>query len=489
MGLLLAALALNSATFANTQGADLPALNREFRAAWVATVDNIDWPSKKDLSTEQQKAELLTIIKKSADLKLNALVFQIRPSCDALYESKLEPWSEYLTGLQGKAPSPMWDPLQYAVSEAHARGIEMHVWFNPYRANHRVQKGPLASNHIGITNPDVVKKYDGYLWMDPSEPFVQKRSLDVIIDVVKRYDIDGVHIDDYFYPYPDKTKTPFPDAPSYARYKANGGSLGIGDFRRQSVDGFIEKLYKEIKKAKRHVKFGISPFGIYRPGIPEGIKAGVDQYDELYADAQKWLVEGWCDYYSPQLYWPIAQKPQSYRTLLDYWVAQNPKKRHVWPGLYTGRTSPTEGNWKPDEVINQIRLSRAKQTTAGNVHFSFKCLQGDFNGIATGLKQSVYNIDSFVPASPWLGDKKPLRPGVSIVGIDTDKIALELSVEGSEFAFAYALGSTTNTGRTSWGGWSAYREGTLINRNLSQKVAVIALSRTGVASDARVIEL
>jgi uncharacterized lipoprotein YddW (UPF0748 family) len=453
----------------------LPTIPREFRAAWVATVDNIDWPSKRDLTTDQQQRELLAIFEKASEVKLNAIVFQIRPSADALYASKLEPWSEYLTGRQGRAPSPEWDPLTFAVDQAHKRGMELHVWFNPYRANHPAQKGPVADTHLAKTNPSIVKKYGNYLWMDPSEPEVQKRSLDVMLDVVKRYDIDGVHIDDYFYPYPitdeAKNKIDFPDQASWQKYQSSGGRLSRGDWRRKSVDDFIEKLYKGIKRSKQHVKFGISPFGIYRPGIPSGIKAGVDQFDELYADAEKWLKEGWCDYYSPQLYWPIKQTPQAYPTLLKYWLNVNPKNRHVWPGLYTGRTDPKGGNWMPEEVNGQIQLSREQQPTAGNVHFSFKCLAQNFNGITSSLKSGLYKEHAFIPATPWLGDDKAQKPRMKK---ERGMVRFWPDCEGELMAISYQENGI-------WSRWQPYQPESLLEAN--RKMAVVSLSRTGVASD------
>ncbi len=464
---------------------DLPPLPREFRAAWVATVDNIDWPSKRDLSTEQQKDELKAIIDRARTLHLNALVFQVRPSADALYASKLEPWSEYLTGLQGQAPKPAWDPLAYAVAECHKVGIELHCWFNPYRVLHPSQKGPLATNNLAKTNPGVVKEYGKYLWMDPGEPAVQKRSLDVMIDVVKRYDIDGVHIDDYFYPYPilddNKKKVDFPDGPSWAKYQASGGRLNRDDWRRKNVDDFIEALYKEIKRQKCHVKFGISPFGIYRPGIPEGIKAGVDQYAELYADAEKWLKKGWCDYYSPQLYWPISQTPQAYPTLLDYWISKNDMKRHIWPGLYTSRVDPNGGAWKAQEIGDQIRMSRERQASAGNVHFSFKALKKNWGLLATGLQRGLYKDDAFVPESAWLGPKKPKKPGVSIADGEVSAAPAEAGMSA-----AVCLG-TRRGDAIEWSAWVMGKEP--VKLGSATVVAAVSLSRSGVASDICVQEV
>jgi len=391
-----------------------PPVRREFRGVWVATVDNIDWPSKRTLGTRQQKDELLAILNRCQAMRLNAVVFQIRPSADALYPSKLEPWSEYLTNRQGKAPNPAWDPLAFAIQEAHKRGLELHVWFNPYRANHPAQKGPVAANHLSKTNPTIVKQYGRYLWMDPGEPLVQKRTLDVIKDVVRRYDIDGVHIDDYFYPYPEGGQD-FPDQASYAAYQRRGGLLNKKDWRRQNVDRMVKAIYDGIKAEKKHVKFGISPFGIYRPGVPAGIQAGIDQYDQLYADAQKWLNEGWCDYFTPQLYWPIAQKPQSYPVLLDYWLSQNTKKRHIWPGNYTSRTNPTGGNWKPQEVIDQIKITRDKGAN-GNVHFSMKAFSQNWNGVFDALRGGPYGDGAVPPPSPWIDTVPPTAPNLKVDG-------------------------------------------------------------------------
>lgn len=387
----------------------LPPFPREFRAAWVATVDNIDWPSKRGLPASRQRAELDRIFNTAARLNLNALVLQIRPSADALYPSPIEPWSEYLTGRQGVPPSPVWDPLAHAVAEAHRRGMELHVWFNPYRANHPAQKGPLAENHLAKTNPNLVKTYGKYLWMDPGEPAVRERFLAVTRDVIRRYDVDGIHIDDYFYPYQEFDKNrkliDFPDDDSYARY---GRGLSRGDWRRKNVDDMVRDLYRTIKAERKSVKFGISPFGIYRPGIPAGIKAGVDQYGELYADAEKWLKEGWCDYFTPQLYWPVRQTPQAYPTLLRYWLSVNPKGRHLWPGNFTGRTNPKEGNWKPAEVQEQIRITR-KMGAGGNVHFSMRAFSGNYNNIAQALRGEEYAEPALVPATPWLGDARPAK--------------------------------------------------------------------------------
>jgi uncharacterized lipoprotein YddW (UPF0748 family) len=301
---------------------------REFRAAWVATVANIDWPSRKGLTTAEQKAELLAIVERAAQLKLNAIVFQVRPACDALYASEIEPWSEFLTGTMGKAPEPYYDPLAYVIDEAHKRGIELHAWFNPYRAGHPSAKSPVSARHVTRTHPELVRHYGKQLWLDPGEKEVQEYSLSVVMDVVRRYDVDGVHFDDYFYPYKEIDRSgnemEFPDEASWKRFGA-GGKLERDDWRRENVNAFVEKVYASIKATKPWVKFGISPFGIWKPENPPQIK-GFDAYSKLYADSRKWLMKGWVDYFAPQLYWSIASEEQSFPVLLKWWSQQNSKR-------------------------------------------------------------------------------------------------------------------------------------------------------------------
>ncbi len=386
---------------------------REFRGVWVATVDNIDWPSKRGIPTEKAIAELRGIFDLAKKLNLNAVVLQVRPSADALYPSKIEPWSEYLTGQQGKAPQPYWDPLEFAVQEAHKRGIELHCWFNPYRAWHPAAKGKPASNYVGLTSRSSVRKYGRYDWMDPALKATQDRTISVFMDVARRYDIDGVHIDDYFYPYkekgPDGKELDFPDGDAFASYKSAGGKLGKDDWRREGVNVFIERFYTQLKKERPWVKFGISPFGIYRPGVPSGIKAGVDQYADLYADCLKWWREGWCDYMTPQLYWPIAQTAQSYPVLLKWWLSENAKGRHLWVGNYTSRTDPGNGNWKAQEVVDQIFKTR-ELGAGGNVHFSMKAFTKNWNGISSAVEDGPYEGPALAPASPWLDNAAPSAP-------------------------------------------------------------------------------
>jgi len=391
-----------------------PPIPREFRAAWVASVANIDWPSRTGLTSDEQKREIDQIVARAADLKLNALIVQVRPAADALYASPLEPWSEYLSGVQGQAPEPYYDPLAYWITAAHLAGIELHAWFNPYRARHTSSKSTNAANHIANTHPGVVKDYGGYQWMDPGEAIAAQRTLDVITDVTRRYDIDGVHVDDYFYPYPVNVpgspigntapvEQDFPDEPSWQRYLAGGGTLARADWRRQNVDRLMQRIYESVHREKAWVRFGISPFGLGRPDRrPPGI-AGFSQYDKLYADVETWMERGWLDYLAPQLYWPIDQPAQAFGVLQQYWLGQNPLQRHVWPGLFTSRIDGSDKSWKPEEILNQVNLTRARAGALGHVHFSMAALMQNRKGIADQLTASAYLAPALIPAATWLG--------------------------------------------------------------------------------------
>ncbi len=391
-----------------------PPAQREFRGVWVATVANIDWPSQPGLPVSQQQTELINIVDRARELNLNAIVFQVRPAADAIYVSKLEPWSPYLTGTMGTAPDPFYDPLEFAIHEAHRRGLELHAWFNPYRALHKTFKGDVADGHIRNRMPNGVKEYDGYLWLDPGNPAAARHSLDVIVDVVRRYDIDGVHLDDYFYPYPivddNNKEVPFPDSDSFAAAKTE---MNLSDWRRANVDQFIHQLYGEVKAARREVKVGISPFGIWRPGHPESI-VGFDAYEKLYADARKWLRNGWVDYLTPQLYWQIESPGQSYPKLLNWWIAENDMGRLIWPGNYASKVrSADSGTWPAEEIINQIEVTRQTHGASGNVLFSMKSLFDKHGPLGDALLNGPYRQPALVPASPWLGDEVPGRPTLS----------------------------------------------------------------------------
>jgi uncharacterized lipoprotein YddW (UPF0748 family) len=382
---------------------------REFRGAWIATVANIDWPSKPGLSVAEQKAELIALLNHAAQLKLNAVIFQVRPSSDAMYPSPIEPWSEYLTGMMGKAPTPFYDPLAFAITEAHKRGLELHAWFNPFRARHFEAKSPVALNHISRTHPELVRRYGDQLWLDPGEPAAREYALRVVMDVVQRYDVDGVQFDDYFYPYPDVTgrEQNFPDGVSWQKYGASSG-LTHDDWRRANVNQFIQNVYHSIKALKPWVKFGVSPFGIWRPGFPRQIQ-GLDAYAKIYADSRLWFASGWLDYCAPQLYWPVDQREQSFPVLLKWWSEQDVKHHHLWPGLNAAGVGE---KFAATEIARQIKITRDQSGATGEIFYHLRNLSE--NHALTDVIRAQYPQSALVPASPWLDSTPPDPPKLTI---------------------------------------------------------------------------
>lgn len=408
---------------------------REFRAAWVATVANINWPSKPGLSTTQQQQEAIALLDFLQQHNYNAVIFQVRPQADAFYKSSLEPWSYYLSGTQGKAPDPFYDPLQFWTEAAHERGLELHVWLNPYRAHH-VSGGPVTEASIVNKMPNaVVKLKEGYWWFDPSLKETQDHGVNVVMDIVKRYDIDGVHFDDYFYPYPSYNKNEdFPDSSSWKQYQQSGGKLSRGDWRRESVNAFISRLYTEIKKEKKYVKFGLSPFGIWRPGYPASIE-GMDQYDQLYADAKLWLNKGWVDYFAPQLYWPINRLAQSYPLLLGWWSQENTMNRHLWPGINVGRDTSAKNT---SEIVNEVMIARGMlPQSPGVIHWSISSVTQN-PPMAKALAEGPYKRPALVPASYWLDNIAPAAPKVSLQQ-QTDSAVIEWTHPDEKDVFKWVI--------------------------------------------------
>ena len=419
---------------------DIPNPPREFRGVWIATVGNIDWPSRKGLTSNQQQSEMRDILDKAKALRLNAIVFQVRPACDALYVSQIEPWSASLTGIQGKAPEPPYDPLQFAIEEAHKRGLELHAWFNPYRAG-TGEATSLAPMHIGTKRPDLVKKYGKYLWLDPGEKEVQDYTLSVILDVVKRYDIDGVHFDDYFYPYKE-AGIDFPDDPSFQKYTTGGGKLDRDSWRRSNVDSLVQRVSEGIKQTKPQCRFGISPFGIWRPGYPAGV-SGLDSYGTLYADSRKWFQEGWVDYLAPQLYWPVASTRQPYGALLKWWSEQNKFKRHLWPGNFTSKIADS-GEWTAKEIVNQIEATRKDPGASGNIHFSAKAFMHNQGHIDDTLSAGPYQGPALVPACPWLDNKPPAAPAAEAKRDTGGNLVVSWRTPTDNDVFLYAIYAHVN---------------------------------------------
>jgi uncharacterized lipoprotein YddW (UPF0748 family) len=385
---------------------------REMRAVWIATVQNIDWPSKKNLSAEKQKEEYINLLDEIVGMGMNAVIVQVRPTADRFYKSNLgnkEPWSSYLTGELGKDPG--YDPLKFMVDEAHKRNLEFHAWFNPYRIT-MDPKEKLPNDHPAVKNPDWIIKYGGKMYYDPGNPKAREFTEQIVLDVVKNYDIDAVHMDDYFYPYPvqDKNKKniPFPDDKSY---KASKTKLSKEDWRRDSVNKFIESLSKNIKKIKPYVKFGISPFGVWRndSADPSGsaTKAGPTNYDVLYADTREWIKKGWIDYITPQIYWDFGYKPAAYETLVDWWkkeVKMQPKIH-----LYVGQAAYRLGGkrWENEaELPNQIKYNRDKKVE-GSMYFGLQNMINNKQNIKVNLQKDLYLKKALIPAMPWLATKMP----------------------------------------------------------------------------------
>ena len=378
---LVASLLLQSCAHAR------PVPAREIRGVWIATVSNIDWPSRRDLSAAEQQAELIRIFDRAQSLGLNAVFLQVRPAADAIYPANDAPWSEYLTGTAGEAPRDAYDPLAFAIAAAHARGLQLHAWFNPFRARHATAVSPLAPSHVAARRPELVRTYGAQLWLDPGEADAQRELIAAVCDVVRRYDVDGVHMDDYFYPYPEG-ELDFPDDATWRRYRASGGRLARDDWRRDNINRMVRTLYTSVKAIRRDVVVGISPFGIWRPGNPEQIR-GFDAYAKLYADSRLWLRRGWVDYLAPQLYWPIDRREQSFTALLRWWLAQDRRRRGIIPGMSVSRVANGQPNAIPAaEIARQIREARGAGAR-GFILFSARALMDNRGGVADAVASAL----------------------------------------------------------------------------------------------------
>ncbi|MBI5464368.1 MAG: family 10 glycosylhydrolase [Ignavibacteriales bacterium] len=383
---------------------------KEFRAAWVATVANFDWPSSRSLSTAAQQTELISILDRLKSTGFNAVIFQIRCEADAFYQSSIEPWSYWLTGQQGAAPNPFYDPLQFAVDEAHKRGMELHAWFNPYRAD-RGSGYAHPSNHVTVLHPDWVIAYGTIKILDPGLPAARTHVANVMMDVVRRYDIDGVHWDDYFYPYPPTgSSDPYmPYTLDAATFAANNpNNLTQANWRRDNVNKLVQMVHDSIQVVKPWVKFGISPFGIWKSGVPSGI-VGLSAYDAISCDAPTWLANQWIDYITPQLYWKITGS-QDYSILMPWWGTQL-NGRHFYPGQAAYRIADAS-NWPASELPNQINLNRANANVQGSVFF--RALVGVLDnpkGFADSLKNNFYKYPAIVPTMAWKDTMAPNTPG------------------------------------------------------------------------------
>jgi uncharacterized lipoprotein YddW (UPF0748 family) len=383
----------------------------EFRGVWIASVDNIDWPQPKQYNVDSQKTEFIRQLDMHKANGMNAVVVQVRPATDAFYPSPFEPWSQWLTGKQGKPPVPYYDPLQFTIDEAHRRGFEYHAWCNPYRATFLIGKSSIAPAHITKLHPEWFLSYGGTLYFDPGNKEGQKWVVAVIRDMVKRYDIDAIHMDDYFYPYRIAGKE-FPDTASYRKY-SNG--MNKEDWRRSNTDSIIHQLSVMIKKEKPWVKFGISPFGVWRNKSkdPEGsdTQAGQTNYDDLYADILLWTRNGWIDYVTPQLYWEIGFERADYVTLLDWW-SKHAYGRHMYIGMGIYRAYEKNPAWKQkSQLPRQIEMLRKYPTVQGSIYFSSTSFYGNPNAWNDTLRNNYYKTPALIPEMEWL-PKKPVTKSV-----------------------------------------------------------------------------
>lgn len=391
-------------------GDGVPSVNEEMRAVWLTTVYNLDWPSTGHYNNiEAQKSSLVDNLKFIKGSNMNTVFFQVRGMGDALYPSNYSPWSKYLTGVRAKNPG--YDPLKFAVEETHRLGLEFHAWFNPFRidTNSNFNKdayiNSLPAGSPLKSNSQWIVKYGDYHWLNIGIPEVRAYVIDIILEVVNNYDINGVHIDDYFYPYPI-SGIEFPDSDAYTKY--GQGYTSIADWRRDNVNKFVKELNSKIKSAKSYVKFGISPFGVWRNGTSVGGSAtnSFSPYDSIYADSRKWVIEEWIDYIVPQVYWEFNNKFTPYAVVVDWWAKQVEGKKVQ---LYIGHAAYKNGeaaeygqSWSnPEEIPNQIRYGRANSNVKGGVFFGLKDLKANKLNVLDNLR-NVYTSPVKVPTMPWL---------------------------------------------------------------------------------------
>lgn len=400
--ILLLALFLATGVGAQIQQQS-PYPKREFRGAWIQVVNG----QFRGIPTEKLKQTLIDQLNSLQGAGINAIIFQVRPEADALYASQLEPWSRFLTGVQGQAPSPYWDPMQFMIDECHKRGMEFHAWINPYRVKTSL-KSELAANHLYNIHPEWFVTYNNQLYFDPALPESRRHICMVVADIVSRYDVDAIHMDDYFYPYPAKG-VDFPDDASFARY--GGGFTNRADWRRSNVNILIQKIHETIRGLKPWVKFGISPFGIYRneKNDPLGSKTnGLQNYDDLYADVLLWARNGWVDYNIPQIYWQIGHPAADYETLVKWW-AKNTENRPLFIGQSVMNTVQNADPKNPsiNQLPRKMALERAYQTIGGSCQWPASAVVENAGKYRDALVQEYHKYPALVPVFDFMDDKAP----------------------------------------------------------------------------------
>jgi uncharacterized lipoprotein YddW (UPF0748 family) len=384
---------------------------REFRGIWIATVENIDWPSQKNLTTEQQKNEFIDIIDRLKKDKFNAIFIQIRPSCDAFYQSSLEPWSEWLTGKQGIAPQPFYDPLKFIIEECHKRAIEVHAWLNPFRSVMDIHSSNISANHVSRLHPAWNVAYGQFKWLNPGLPQVRDYVLQVVMDVVNRYNIDGIHFDDYFYPYQIPGKK-FHDEKAYSQY--SHGIKNLEDWRRDNINLFIKSVSENIKRVKPEIKFGVSPFGIWKnkSSDPAGsLTSGSESFNSTYSDSRKWLREGWVDYVAPQLYWNIGNRVADYKSLAEWWNNNSfGKNIYLGQSIYKIGTDKNPAWHNGGEIPFQIKLNRNLDHIKGNVFFNTNSYLKNPFGLEDSVRNNYYKYYAVSPQVTSYTSSNSLTP-------------------------------------------------------------------------------
>ncbi len=396
--ILILILILSGGLFAQNQSP-----KREVRGAWVATVANIDWPISNNETPGEQIKELVIMFDKLKNAGINTIYFQVRTECDALYKSKYEPWSYWLTGEQGKAPEPYFDPLAFAVSEAHSRGMELHAWLNPYRAEKKVGDYPIAENQVTKLHPDWILDFGSYKMLDPGLPQVRDYIANVVADIVRNYDVDGIHFDDYFYPYGPKITDQ--DSTSYKLFSER--FTNVDDWRRNNINRMVAEVYDTINAINPAVKFGISPFGIVQNKYAG--TNGFSSYDVIYCDPLTWLKEKTVDYVTPQLYWKVGHPAADYAKLLPWWGTVS-NGRDIYVGLFSSKMAAANWNGSPNEIETQVRMERETDNVLGAVFFSAKSISQNWSHLADSLKLDLYKYPALTPTMPWKDNIPPIAP-------------------------------------------------------------------------------
>ncbi len=402
---------------------------REMRAVWIATVVNIDWPSKSGLTVNMQKEEMIQLLDLAKEYRLNTVVFQVRPASDAFYPSTLEPWSQWLTGEQGKAPTPFYDPLDFAIMECRKRGLEIHLWLNPYRAARDTAINSVSENHPKSKHPEWFVNYGKTSYYNPGLPETRNHVASVVADILKRYEVDAIHFDDYFYPYRIAGQD-FPDQKAFEDYPNGFAANQKDDWRRNNVDLIIKQLHDTIEAVAPQVAFGISPFGVWRNKSkdPSGsaTRAGQTNYDDLYADILKWQKNGWIDYVTPQIYWHIGKEVADYAIITEWW-----SRNAYGCRLYTGQAfyridkNSKDKEWRSaKQLIKQIELNRTFPNIDGSMFFSAKWMKADLLGLKKKLLKSLYRYEALPPVNPRVKQITPEVPQDLKMSVSGNRINL-----------------------------------------------------------------